>query len=275
MEQIRFGGIQRLYGEEGQARLARARVLVVGLGGVGSWTAEALARSGIGALTLLDGDEVCVTNVNRQLHALDGTVGQPKVEIMAERLRAVHPGCRVDAVREFFHRTTVDRHFEPEYDYVVDAIDGVLGKAWLLATCRDRGVPVVTCGGAGGRVDPTRVEVADLARTYDDPLLSHVRKKLRVRFGFPRGKKKFGIPCVFSTEPVILPSTCSEEPDPALDPDDVLDGEPLRLNCEGGLGAVSFVTGTFGFLAAARVVNDLALPKLDAPPPGPVIPPPE
>ena len=246
-----FNGMTQLYGDKAE-RLAGAHVLVVGIGGVGSWTAEALARSGVGTLTLLDGDEVCVTNINRQVHALHSTVGRPKVEVMAERIRDIHPDCRVHTVQEFFHRTTAAHHLAGPYDWVVDAIDGVTAKACLLSACRERNRAVITCGGAGSKTDPTQITIADLSCTLNDPLLAILRKKLRQDFNFPR-KKKFGIPCVYSPERPILPEdACSTGEEGALFGD-----EPQRLNCEGGLGSASYITGIFGLMAAAYVVNAL------------------
>jgi tRNA A37 threonylcarbamoyladenosine dehydratase len=253
----RFDGIRRLYGD-GVDRLARAHVLVVGLGGVGSWTVEALARSGIGALTLMDGDDVCVSNTNRQLHAVAEAVGQPKAQVMADRVRAINPACRVTARPEFFHTRRPEVPFSEAFDYVVDCVDGVMAKATLIAQARARGIAVITCGAAGGKLDPGRVQVADLARAHHDRLLMFVRKKLRRHFQFPgRSNKAMGVPCVFSPEPVIAPAPCAPSPDAdALAEAAFPDGD-ARLTCEGRLGSAVFVTGTFGFHAAARVVSDL------------------
>ena len=199
----RFIGIQKLYGPDGLARLVRSHVLVVGLGGVGSWVVEALARSGVGALTLVDGDDVCVTNMNRQLHAVEGVIGRPKAEVMAERVRAIQPGCRVIVRTEFFVRQQADQFFPEPYDFVVDAADGVTAKATLIGHARRRGIPAVTCGAAGGKLDPAQVQVRDLTEVHHDRLLMFTRKLLRKYHGFPAlGRKKFGVPAVFSPEPV-------------------------------------------------------------------------
>jgi tRNA A37 threonylcarbamoyladenosine dehydratase len=250
----RFDGIGRLYGAEALGRLQRAHVCVVGLGGVGAWAAEALARSGIGAMTLVDGDDVCVSNVNRQLHALDGAIGRPKAEVMAERIRAIHPGCRVRPVCEFFRRSMAESLFSGSFDAVVDAIDALTPKAELIVACRRRSVPVVCCGGSGGKKDPGLIRVADLSATAGDRLLFAVRKKLRSRHGFPPRGKPFGIPCVYSEEPPAAPAG-GADPGEAF----VLDG-PRRINCEHGLGSAAFVTGSFGFRAAAVVVAMFAGP---------------
>lgn len=248
----RFSGIKRLYASDGLDCLRRAHVCVIGIGGVGSWAVEALARSGIGELTLIDLDEVCVSNVNRQLHALDGEVGKPKVEVMAQRARAINPACKVHAVPEFFTESNAQEILKTHFDYVLDAIDNVTNKCLLIALCRDKGIPIVTTGGAGGRRDPTAIRVADLTLTNHDRLLQAVRKKLRDEFGFPReAKKLFNVECVFSAEPQVYPqfdgTVCAQREE----------NSDLRLNCDSGYGTATFVTGTFGFVAAARVVEGL------------------
>lgn len=252
MSEHRFGGIARLVGAHGLQRLRAAHVCVVGIGGVGSWTVEALARSGVGALTLIDLDEVCVTNINRQLHALDGTVGRAKVDVMAERVRLINPECRVTPVAEFFTEANAARLLAPDFSFVVDAIDSVSNKCRLLALCRERKLPVVSCGAAGGRLDATGVRVADLADVTHDRLLSEVRKRLRKEHGFPPLGKKLGVPCVFSPETPVEP-----EP-PACAAEGHGSEAPPRLNCEWGYGSATFVTGTFGFAAAGWVVRRLA-----------------
>jgi tRNA A37 threonylcarbamoyladenosine dehydratase len=259
----RFDGIGKLYGPDGLACLARSHVLVVGLGGVGSWVVEALARSGVGALTLVDGDDVCVSNINRQLHAVEGAIGRPKAEVMAERVRIINPLCRVQVRYQFFMRQQADDFFPERYAYVVDAADGVTSKATLIGHARQRGLPVLTCGAAGGKVDPGRVEVADLADVHHDRLLMFTRKLLRKYHGFtPRGRKPFGVPAVFSAEPLRMGAPCGPE---AADREALFGEEGTRLACDGRLGAASFVTGVFGFVAAARVVNDLAAMPDDEP----------
>jgi tRNA threonylcarbamoyladenosine dehydratase len=258
----RFAGLARLYGQEALERLRRAHVLVVGVGGVGSWTVEALARSGVGALTLADLDDLCVSNINRQLPALDATVGRPKVEVLAERIAGINPACRVAARAEFFDEHTAESLLNPAPDLVVDAIDNVANKVRLIALCRARRIPLVVCGAAGGRRDPTAVRVTDLARVTHDRLLSEVRKRLRREHGFPRDDRKFGVPCVASAEPPVFPqpdgSVCGTRAAAA-------DGESLRLNCDAGYGSATFVTGTFGFAAAAEAVRQLTAEASSAP----------
>lgn len=254
---MNFHGIRRIYGN-GASSLAAAHVLVVGVGGVGSWTVEALARSGIGSLTLADPDDICQSNLNRQLQALQHTIGQVKIEVLAARIRAINPDCQVHLFPRYVNERTIDPLLQADYAYVVDAIDGVMPKAGLIARCRQRNMPVVCCGGSGGKCDPGAIQVADLADTYHDRLLAFVRKKLRHVFGFPAAGP-FGIPCVFSPEPVRTAPATERRPSPNPAADNPLAAEAgSRLNCDGRLGAVSFVTGSFGLRAAAHVVNELA-----------------
>jgi tRNA threonylcarbamoyladenosine dehydratase len=253
----RFGGIGRLFGAAAMRRLSAAHVAVVGLGGVGSWAVEALAKSGVGALTLIDLDDVCVTNTNRQLPALSGTVGLPKAAVLGERVRAIHPGCRVVEEVAFLTEGTAGRLLEPEYDFVVDAVDRMSIKALILGECRKRGLAVITSGSAGGRRDGTRVRVSDLGMAGNDPLLFQVRRKLRRDYGWPTspdGKAMMlGVPCVFSPEKAVYPradGTCGVEPEEGTE-------TGLRLDCAGGFGAATFVTGAFGFALAGEVVRRL------------------
>ncbi|MCC7373335.1 MAG: tRNA threonylcarbamoyladenosine dehydratase [Verrucomicrobiales bacterium] len=256
----RFAGISRLFGPAALAGLRQAHVAVVGLGGVGSWTVEALARSGIGALTLIDLDEVCLSNVNRQLPAIDGAFGQFKAEVLAERVRRIHPECRIQPVVEFFTESTAERLLAGGYSAVVDAIDAVGNKARLLAGCRARGIPVIACGGAGGRTDPTRLRCVDLAEASHDRLLSAVRRQLRRDYGFPGTGKPMEIACVVSTEPVVLPPAECEGgagDGTATETVEAEDRGSKRLGCDWGYGSAAFVTGAFGFAAASWVVRRL------------------
>ncbi len=253
----RFGGIARLYGQDGLARLRAAHVAVIGLGGVGSWTVEALARSGLGALTLIDLDDICVTNVNRQLPALDGQIGRPKTDALADRIRAINPACRVEILAQFFTAATAAELLAPRYDFVVDAVDKLSHKYAIILGCRERALPVLTIGGAGGRRDGTAVRVADLADSEQDELLKQVRRKLRREAGFPHGEGvHFGIPCVYSPERPVYPwsdGTCAAEEEP---------GSNLKLDCATGFGTATFVTGAFGFAAAGEVVRRVAMKQI-------------
>jgi len=248
----RFGGIARLYGAAGLEKLRAAHVAVVGVGGVGSWTAEALARSGAGKLTLVDLDEVCATNSNRQIQALEGAIGKAKVTELASRISKINPECEVIPHQQFFTEETAESILKDGFSYLVDAIDGLSNKCLLLAECRKRKIPVITCGAAGGRRDGTAVRVTDLNRAKYDKLLFKVRKQLRQKHGFPRGTKKWDLACVYSKEPVMYPqadgSVCEEK--------SIEDGS-MKLDCEGGLGAATQVTGAFGFAAAGFVVGEL------------------
>jgi tRNA A37 threonylcarbamoyladenosine dehydratase len=251
--ETRFDGIARLYGRGGLAKLRAAHVCVVGIGGVGTWAAEALARSGVGALTLVDLDEVCASNVNRQLHALTGTIGRAKVEVMAERIRAINPDCRVTAEQQFFTGETSAGLLATPFDVMLDAIDGATNKVRLLVDCRQRGLAVVACGAAGGRRDGTLVRTADLARVSHDRLLGEVRKKLRKEFQFPADGTDMGVACVFSVEAPVF-----AQPDGSVCGNRTVAADGTRLNCNGGLGSATFVTGAFGFAAAGLVVRRIA-----------------
>ncbi|WP_222428724.1 ThiF family adenylyltransferase [Denitratisoma sp. DHT3] len=251
----RFGGVNRLYGAGTLERLAAAHVCVIGIGGVGSWAAEALARSGVGRLTLIDLDHVAESNVNRQLHALTATLGQAKVAAMAERIAGINPGCVVRTVDDFVTPENVAALL-PACDGVVDAIDQVRAKAALIAHCRRLGIPVVTTGGAGGRTDPSRLKVDDLSRTTQDALAAKVRARLRKEYGFPRDpKKKFGVDCVYSDEPIQRPQALACDVEPGA-PHGASDAALHGLNCA-GYGSSVCVTAPFGFAAAARILGRL------------------
>ena len=251
----RFLGVTRLYGESGAARLARARVAVIGLGGGGSWAAEALARTGVGSITLVDLDDICESNINRQIHALDDTVGRTKTGVMRERVAAISPECAVDAREAFFTRANGAAFLDEGFDAVIDAIDSVPHKAFLVAECRRRGTPLICAGGAGGKRHPEEARVEDLGRAFNDPLLARLRKILRREYGFPKAERaRFRVACVFSPELPVDPRQaapgCAQK----------APGGSMKLDCATGYGAAAFVTGTFGFLAAAWIANRLAAP---------------
>lgn len=246
----RFGGVGRLLGRGALERLEGAHVCVVGVGGVGSWTVEGLARSGVGALTLIDLDDVCVTNVNRQLPALDGQIGRPKITVLAERARLINPACRVTEVADFFTATTAEAMLGAlRFDCVVDAIDRMSNKALLIAESVKRGLPCVTVGGAGGKRDATLIRAGDLGESGGDDLLRLVRKKLRRDHGFAGGEgNRYGVRCVYSSEKPVYPwadGTCAREPEP---------GSNLKLDCASGFGTAVWVTGAFGLAAAQETV---------------------
>ncbi|MGC7590666.1 tRNA cyclic N6-threonylcarbamoyladenosine(37) synthase TcdA [Bisgaard Taxon 46] len=242
----RFGGIGRLYGAEALARLRQSHVCVIGIGGVGSWCVEALARSGVGQLTLIDMDDICVTNINRQIHALSGNIGQLKTEAMKARVALINPECQVNIIDDFISSENLSDYLLRNYDYVIDAIDSVKTKAALIAFCKRNKIKLITVGGAGGQTDPTQIQIADLSKTIQDPLASKVRSLLRKEYNFSQNpKRKFGIDCVFSTQPLIFPK---------------MDGNcevSATMNCANGFGAATMITATFGFFAVSRVINKL------------------
>ncbi|GAB6847769.1 tRNA cyclic N6-threonylcarbamoyladenosine(37) synthase TcdA [Paraburkholderia kururiensis] len=262
----RFGGIARLYGDAALAGFERAHVAVIGIGGVGSWAAEALARSAVGTITLIDLDNVAESNTNRQIHALDGNYGKPKVEAMAERIALIDPACKVRLVEDFVEPDNFDAVLGAGFDYVIDAIDSVRTKTALIAWCVARGQPLVTVGGAGGQLDPTRIRIDDLALTIQDPLLSKVRAQLRKQHGFPRGPKaKFKVSAVYSDEPLIYPETAVCDIDADAEHVSTSPGHsgPVGLNCA-GFGSSVCVTASFGFAAASHVLRALARRATDA-----------
>lgn len=247
----RFGGIARLYGERALERFRAAHVCVIGVGGVGSWIVEALARSAVGHLTLIDLDNVAESNINRQLQALSSTIGMPKIEALKERIAQINPSCRVTLVEDFIDPENIETMIAGKgFDYVVDAIDGVKSKAALIAYCSAKKLPLIVIGGAGGQLDPTRIEVRDLARTEQEPLLKKVRKILRAQYGFAKGEKnKYHIDAVFSMEPLRYPDAGDAC---AIDANSV-----TGLNCA-GFGSSMVVTATFGMVAAGHLLRKLA-----------------
>lgn len=242
----RFGGIGRLYGEHAIARLAASSVCVVGVGGVGSWVVEALARSGVGRLTLIDLDHVAESNINRQAHALDATLGQAKVVAMSDRVRGINPRCVVTAIDDFLTPENA-AGLLAGFDVVVDAIDNVRAKVAMAAHCRQQHITLVMAGGAGGKTDPSRIRVDDLSRTEQDPLLAKVRAQLRKEHGFTRDpKRKFGIEAVYSCEPLRFPLTTACETAQA----------PQGLACA-GYGSSMAMTASVGLFVAARAMDHL------------------
>jgi tRNA A37 threonylcarbamoyladenosine dehydratase len=246
----RFGGVRRLYGETAFRRFQEAHVCVVGVGGVGSWAAESLARNAIGRITLIDLDNIAESNTNRQVHALGDEYGKPKVSAMAERIRAINPACEVIEIEDFVTLDNLDDLLGRGYDFIIDAIDNARVKAAMTNWCKRRKIKMIISGGAGGRVDPARIQLDDLARSVQDPLLSRVRVLLRREYGFPKdAKKKFGVECVFSAEPLRMP-----ENGESCDADD----KPVTgINCA-GFGAAMTVTASFGLWMASRALAHLS-----------------
>jgi tRNA A37 threonylcarbamoyladenosine dehydratase len=246
----KFGSLSRVYGDEVMAMLRETHVCVVGIGGVGSWSAEALARTGIGTITLVDGDDIHNSNMNRQIHTLESTIGQSKVAVMKKRMLEINADCSCHTIEQDINDDNLREILERGYDCVIDAIDGFKTKAAIIYCCRRNKIPVITTGGAGGLTDPTKIEVTDLARTWNDPLAAKVRSELRCRHGFTRNKKyTFGIPCVYSTQQPCYPDKDGK----------ITHAKPstsgLSLDCNYGYGSSVAVTASFGFAAAARAIE--------------------
>lgn len=256
----RFDRMGRLIGDRNMKRLMNAHVMVIGLGGVGSWAAESIVRSGVGEVTLVDFDEICVTNFNRQIHALQGLVGAQKSEVMADRMRQINPQAIIHSIPKFYNKEHHLEIFTKRPDYVIDAIDNITAKCHLIAYCKNESIPIVTSTGSGGRLDPTQIKITDLALTQMDPLAREVRRILREQYQFPlEVKKPFGIPAVYSTEPITPPEDLKYD-----------GGKGFRCVCPQGqnpyfncdkrneiFGNASFVTGTFGLTCASHVVREL------------------
>lgn len=245
-----FGALSRVFGQQAYEQLSRLRICVVGIGGVGSWAVEALARTGVGHITMIDHDDVSTSNINRQLHALHSTVDRSKVEVMQERVRAINPRCDVVAEDDFLAEKNLEAYLTRDFDGVIDAIDNIRFKAAMIAFCKRRKIHIVTTGGAGGRINPLAVGVADLSRTWNDALAAKVRSRLRADYGYTSNpRRRFGVECVYSSEQPVYPGAGGQV-------SYAKPGVPgVRLDCDQGYGSVSFVTGTFGLVAASRAVN--------------------
>jgi len=249
----RFGGIKRLYGSLALARFKESHICVIGIGGVGSWAVEALARTGIGQLTLIDMDDICVTNTNRQIHALANTIGETKIEAMAARCRLINPEIKLNLIDDFIDKQNCFEYLSSEFDYTFDAIDSIHAKVALIAHCKRNKYPLLTCGGAGGQLDPTQIQVTDLAKTIQDPLAAKVRSELRRFFNFSKNpSRKFRIDCVFSTEQLSYPDmngeVCREKADS--------DGN-MKMDCASGFGASTMVTASFAFVGVAFMLKKM------------------
>lgn len=242
----RFAGIERLYGNTGADGIMQTHIAVIGVGGVGSWAVEAFARSGVGTLTLIDGDHVAESNINRQSHALDSTLGRCKIDVLAERIADIHPTCQLHRVDQFIALDNLNLLIRSDYDWVLDCIDNFRLKAALIAHCRRQRQAILTVGAAGGQQDPTRIHCSDLRRTTQDALLARTRKQLRQIYRFPRNPARcFGVPAVWSSE-AIIPTQGSPQTDHSL-------------NCT-GFGACMPVTATFGLVAAAHILQRITQP---------------
>jgi len=248
----RFAGIERLYGTIAARLITDMHVCVIGMGGVGSWAVESLARSGVGRLTLIDYDEICASNVNRQVHALDSSIGKKKIVAMQQRVAAINPHCECTVIIDFINDKNLFDYLPVDsgFDYVIDAIDSIKYKAALIYYCKRNRIPVITTGAAGGLTDPTQIMVKDLTRTFNDPLAAKVRAQLRAQHGYTRNLKRyFGVECVFSAQQQVYPTMNGEvgHRKPGI--------HGVHLDCSMGYGSAGFVTGTMGFTAVARVIE--------------------
>jgi len=247
----RFEGLARVYGFSALEQLQKAHFCIVGIGGVGSWAAEAAARSGIGNITLIDHDDIDIANTNRQIHTLSGTIGESKVDVLRERLMQINPDCRCVAIDDLVTRASIGKFEFARYDYVIDSIDHVQHKVSLVHHCRRNKIRLVSTGGAGGLTDPSKIEVRDLTQTYNDPLLAKLRSNLRHQIGYSRNpKRRFAIDCVFSTEQSIYPAADGtvSHAKPGQD-------ERTTLDCATGIGSFVGVTACFGFTAVAHAIS--------------------
>lgn len=252
----RFGGIARLYGQQAFDIIRQSHICVIGIGGVGSWTAESLARSGIGQITLIDHDDIAESNINRQIHSLSKTIDQSKVETMAQRILQINPDCKVNVIDDFITDANCQKYLQQDYDYVIDAIDSIKFKCAIIYYCKRNKIPVITTGGAGGLTDPTMIDVSDLAKTWNDPLAAKVRSQLRYQYGYTKNpKRSFGIKCVFSTQQQRYPN----------DDGSVDYAKPgikgVHLDCSMGFGSATQVTATFGFIASAKAIEAILKKK--------------
>ncbi|MEH6456617.1 MAG: tRNA cyclic N6-threonylcarbamoyladenosine(37) synthase TcdA [Cocleimonas sp.] len=255
----RFGGVERLYGKNALNNFKKAHVIVIGIGGVGSWAVEALARNAMGKLTLIDMDVVAESNINRQLPAMTSTLGRNKIDVMAERINEINPDCNVTLIDDFLTRDNlaemIGDGIDNRPDYVIDCIDNSKVKAALIAWCKRRKIKIITLGGAGGQTDPSLIKISDLSKTMHDPLLSKTRKLLRQKYSFSKeGKRRFSVPCVFSSEHLKYVTLSGEMSNnkPAAS------SELTDLSCAGGIGSSVMVTASFAFIATSYVLEKIA-----------------
>lgn len=252
----RFGGIARLYGEQGLSRIANAHVCVIGIGGVGSWAVEALARSAIGKINMIDMDIVSESNINRQLHAMTDTIGRDKTQVMQERISQTNPHCQVTCIDDFISVENVNSLLLKEYDFVIDCIDDFRVKAALISYCKQENISVITLGGAGGQTDPSKIRLADLSATEHDSLFAQTRKLLRQKYSFARNPEiSFNVPCVYSAEQAVYPDGKGglNKQRPALKQREASSG----LSCDSGVGSITHVTASFAFMAVSHVLEKI------------------
>lgn len=247
----RFGGLSRLYGIDALPALNRAHFVVIGLGGVGSWTAEALARSGVGTLTLIELDDICITNTNRQIHALDHEIGQPKNQVLSARLKDINPEIKIHCIDDFLTLKNITHLINPEHDVVIDAMDSVAVKAGLVSYCSARKIRLIIVGSSGGKRDPLQITCADLAKTESDPMLAKIRYELFKKYKFSKdGKRKFRVDAIYSSEQMVYP-----KPDGSVCMNKQFLTQGVKLDCASGFGSSTMVTGSFGFAAATKAIE--------------------
>ncbi len=253
-----FGGLGRLFGQDAMPYLNNAHFCIVGIGGVGSWCAEAAARSGIGHITLIDHDDIELSNINRQVHTTIETCGHSKVEVMKQRILLINPNCQCIAIDDLVSHANLDKFDFKQYDYVIDAIDHVIHKTSLIHYCKGHKIPLIVTGGAGGLTDPSMLKFSDLTKTYNDPLLAKVRSNLRCQFNYSRNpKRSYGIDCVYSIQQALYPTS-----DGGVSFEKPAMGASKTLDCATGLGSFIAVTGSFGFAAIARAIERYLKVKL-------------
>ncbi len=249
----RFGGVERLYGKQALEAFEQAHIIVIGIGGVGSWVVEALARNAIGKITMIDMDIVAESNINRQLPALSNTLGRNKTDVMAERVTEINDSCEVHIIEDFLTKDNIEELISEDTTYIIDCIDNSRVKAALISWCKRKKIKIVTLGGAGGQVDPGLIKVSDLSRTIHDPLLSRTRKILRQNYNFSSNtKRRFGIPCVYSPEHLkyakLGGGISNKKPDEKM-------GD---LSCAGGIGSSMMVTASFGLMAVSFILGKIS-----------------
>lgn len=243
---LRFKGIASLYGYDSYLKIKNSKILIIGLGGVGTWTCEALVRSGVENITLVDLDDICVSNTNRQIHAHIGNYGKFKIDALEERMLSINPDIKVKKHYSFFNEKNVEAIFSENFEIVIDAMDSVKDKCFLFDYCFKKLIPVVSAGGVGGKKDPSQIEVCELEKTKNDMLFKGVRKKLRQEYRYPIGRGKAKVTCVYSKELGQAFEICE------------LPNETAQsLDCEGALGSVVHMTGIFGFLLANSAIEKI------------------
>ena len=238
----RFGGIIRLYGEKKFRLIQNSHVCVVGIGGVGSWVVESLVRHGVGKITLIDMDHIVESNINRQIHALDSTDGESKIKAMKDRIIDINPTCLVDCIDDFLEESNIESHISSRFDFIIDAIDQSSVKTSLAEYCQSKNLSLIMVGGAGGRVDPARIKIADLSKTFGDPLLSNIRKHFNKKNKL--SKSKYKIPTIFSDEPIIKSDACE------------VDQSGGGLSCD-GYGSSLNITATMAFYVVAYIFSKI------------------